>query len=70
MEPHCYCHVRAVSYLLLTADNIFLCVSVARTEGGMSRVMDFAKRFEAATAYTSVNLRFLEKNKFLPVAVP
>jgi len=47
MEPHCSCHVFAVSYLLLDPDVIFLFVSVARSEEAMCRVMDLAKRFEA-----------------------
>jgi len=33
----------------------------------MSRVMDLAKRFEEATAYTSVNLTSLEPNKLYPI---
>jgi len=39
----------------------------ARSEEAMSRVMDLAKRFEEATAYTSVNLSSLEPNKWYPI---
>jgi len=47
MEPHCYCHVRAASYLLPDADVIILLLStaaalcLARAEDGMSPVRDF-----------------------------
>ena len=67
MESHCSCHVRAASYLLLDADVIFLFVSAARSEEEMSRVMDLAKRFEEATAYTLVNLSSLDPKKLYPI---
>jgi len=72
MKPHRSCHVRAASYLLRHADVIFLFVSAtamfhARSEIDMRRVMDLAKRFEEATAYTSVNLTSLEPNKLYPL---
>jgi len=59
--------VRAASYLLLDADVIFLFVSAARSEEEMSRVMDLAKRFEEATAYTLVNLSSLDPKKLYPI---
>ena len=72
MEPHCSCHVRAVSYLLLDADVIFSFLSAtaffpARSTVDMSRVMDLAKRFEEATAYASVNVTSLEPHKLYPI---
>jgi len=73
MKPHCSCHVRASSYLLSDADVIFLFLSApaalchARLEDDLSRVMDLAKRFEEATAYTSVNLTSLEPNELYPI---
>jgi len=53
---------------LRTATNPHLPI-VSRTFGRreMSRVMDLAKRFEEATAYTSVNLSSLEINKLYPI---
>jgi len=65
MKPHRFCHVLSASYLLRDADVIFLFVSAtamfhARSEVDVSRVMDFAKRFEEAT---SANLTSLEPNK-------
>jgi len=68
MEPHCSCHVRAASYLLLDADIIFLFVTAtalfpACSTVDMSRVTDLAKRFEEATAYASVNVTSLETHK-------
>jgi len=59
MELHCYCHVRAASYLLPDADVIFLFLSTsaalchACSKDDMSLVRDFVKRFEEATAYCS-----------------
>jgi len=70
MEPHCSCHVRAASYLLLDADVIVLFVSAtalfpARSTVDMSRVTDLAKRFEA-TAYASI-VTSLEPHKLYPI---
>ena len=72
MKPHRSCHVRAASYSFREADVIFLFVSAtamfhARSEVDMRRVMELAKRFEEATAYTSVNLTSLEPNKLYPI---
>jgi len=82
MDPHCRCHVRAASYLLLDAvitSSLFQMfspncnyftftyfVAHAWKKREMNRGMDPAKRFEEATAYTSVNLSSLEINKLYP----
>ena len=58
MEPHCRCHVRAASCLLLEAVVILFFVSAttfchARLDDDMSSVMDILKRFKEAPAYYS-----------------
>jgi len=68
MEPHCSCHVRAVSYLLVDADDIFLFVSAtALFPARLPTDMDLTKRFEEATAYASVNVTSLEPHKLYPI---
>ena len=72
MQPHCSCHVRVTSYLLLDADVIVLFFSSfalfhARLLDDMSRIMYLAKRFEEATDCASVNVTSLESHKLCPI---
>jgi len=55
---------------MLTSFSYFISATAmfhARSEVDMHRVMDLAKRFEEATAYTSVSLTSLEPNKLYPI---
>ena len=73
MKSRSSCHVHAFSYLLLNADVIFLFVSAtaalchACLLDDMKHVMDLAKRFEEATAYTSVKVTSLEPHMLCPI---
>jgi len=60
--------LRTVVTTAAAAWNYFTFIIVSRTFGRreMSRVSDLAKRFEEATAYTSVNLSSLKINKLYP----